>query len=277
MCCYWKPSGKSNTKGFLDKDECAAINDDQYCDLDFYKKRKKKEYGLDGLEIVCPSVGDVDYCKKIYCTDITEVGADGAEYCSRRAIDNGDKYCAMWNPDKETTNVPDYAWLSGKTRCKSISDAQFADLYNFEKKARQDTGMPNLQIVVKEKTSNCKDILDINKCKYSLENDRESDICCKWSVPDTTITTTNFWLINDQYKQNNNYERCVSMTKDQTNQLSTYSKQKQLEYGLSNPIKMECDEGGNNEIPEIGIYRRKSGESLKISIFGLLVLFYLLA
>ena len=54
MCCYWKPSGKSNVSGFLDKDECAAINDDQDCNLDYYIKKKKKQYGLNSLEIVCP-------------------------------------------------------------------------------------------------------------------------------------------------------------------------------------------------------------------------------
>ena len=52
MCCYWKPTGKSNVSGFLDKDECAAINDDQDCNLDYYIKKKKKQYGLDSLEIV---------------------------------------------------------------------------------------------------------------------------------------------------------------------------------------------------------------------------------
>ena len=179
----------------------------------------------------------------------------------------------MFNPDKETTNVPDYVWLSGISRCASISEEQYIDLINYEIKERQDSGMSNLQIVCKEKTSICNEILDTTKCKYSLENGSENEICCKWSVPDTTTATNNFWLIDPKYKRNSNYERCVSMTQEQYKQISTYSLRKTSEYGSSNTINMVCEDEGTNIFSETAAYT-KSGQSLKISFFIILALFY---
>ena len=216
MCCYWKPTGKSNINGFLDKDECAAINDDQYCNLNYYEEKKKKQYGLDSLEIVCPGQKD-DYCSKNYCFDSTEVGGDGSYYCDKRPIhkkkqDEGDKYCSMWNPEKGITSKDDYAWLSGKTKCASINEEQKNDLANYIKTKQQDSGISNLQIVTNEQVSKCSDITDTTKCKYSLENDEGDELCCKWSVPVDTESTKGFWLLDEKYKVGSNYEHCASMS-----------------------------------------------------------------
>ena len=81
------------------------------------------------LYVLNISKGKEDYCNKNYCFGNTEVEGDGAYYCSKRPIHEtlkkrGDSICSIWNPDKYPSNKVESLWISGKTKCASISESQ---------------------------------------------------------------------------------------------------------------------------------------------------------